>query len=357
MGTQQISSGTMTISRREGMWMRSILCFFAFCVCNIAAAEGDAQAVRLAMSNETSFEVAVGHAGSGVLRSSASRKLKAYTCDVFPAGQFVACGSIFTNPPWSSEPFPGCCTAAGCTGIQVIGGCAISCKDPQAQLACCDGYQQTYNCNAPPATATSAPTTPSTTRPPVTNSPAALPQATLPSANKTASAPTQAVPLGPSLDPKVGDKVITSTFAVGTVSWFCADPVNGTFDINGFAAILYSNRGLVVGNLTSRNDSLLFNLTSGSAVVGPLDVGDAYPVPSNTLTDGGYGSLPVQYTSASGAFGAARVTAITFTATNGGVLPENAPCTVLPFLTEVLPPWSVPFQANITFFSLYTPPQ
>jgi uncharacterized protein YgiB involved in biofilm formation len=148
--------------------------------------------------------------------------------------------------------------------------------------------------------------------------------------------------------------VLTSAYAIGVVSYSCNRGSN--FNNVSITANLYSNGPVqaLAGSYVSANGSQVFSLAQGTAQV--VTVGGSYATPSNPLTDGGYGSLNQTYYTATGTLSLATVTYITQTVPSGGILPRNATCALTPIANVTLPPWQVPFQANFTFYSTYTPP-
>ncbi|GAQ81083.1 hypothetical protein KFL_000700200 [Klebsormidium nitens] len=166
--------------------------------------------------------------------------------------------------------------------------------------------------------------------------------------------------------PKAGDVVLTSAYAVGIVKYVCSQGSQSPSNVSS-AADLYSNDPTYnrVGTYLSTNESqyFLFN-SSGPFATSTFNAtatinstratGKVYP--SSDLDGPYYGSLDQSYSTATGTLGLASVRYITTTSTYGGLLPPYTTCAKLPIPGVVQAPFSVPFQANFTFFSAYTPP-
>ncbi|GAQ85551.1 hypothetical protein KFL_002410010 [Klebsormidium nitens] len=170
--------------------------------------------------------------------------------------------------------------------------------------------------------------------------------------------PAPVLPPSPSLLPKADDVVVMSLYAVGSVQYSCIK-ASGLFSNMTISANLYATplANASTGTYSKADGSQVFNLADGSrALVGPRDIGNSYAQNPNVQLDGGYGSLNQSYSTATGNLSLASVSYVTVTATIGGVLPSKAPCTKVPESVILYPPWSIPFEANITFLSRFTPP-
>ncbi|GAQ80514.1 hypothetical protein KFL_000560040 [Klebsormidium nitens] len=171
-------------------------------------------------------------------------------------------------------------------------------------------------------------------------------------------APVPLFPPSPSLLPKAGDVVMLLSYAAGSVDYYC-NKASGLFSDGTISANLYTSPlgNASIGTYLKANGSQVFTLADGSiALTGPRDSGNSYPQNPNLPLDGGYGSLNQSYSTATGNLSLADVAYVTVTATVGGVLPSKAPCSKV--LGSLIPyrPWSIPFEANITFFSRFVPP-
>ncbi|GAQ83262.1 hypothetical protein KFL_001410200 [Klebsormidium nitens] len=172
--------------------------------------------------------------------------------------------------------------------------------------------------------------------------------------------PTAVLPPSPSLLPKAGDLVLSSAYAVGAVQYTC-NRASGLFANITVIANLYTNppQNGTIGTYLSANEIQVYSLTDGGkAQIGASDKGASYAQNSTVLSDGGYGSLNRSYSTATGNLSLANVTYIAITGTVGGVLPNKAVCSKAAGTLALIPsfPWTVPYEANVTFYSKFTPP-